>query len=255
MLIDGTVTSLPSIVAAIGIIVNNLRASSRQKLDRRIKYDIDLIETICNKYDEVSNEFIILMSEVETRLYDVQEEIIHYGTDNESQRFMAETMEVVQKTLFLATYKNRIKKARNIKIDSEKLVKGMVDSAERIMVYIRVITYISKLFVVKYHETLDMDITRKEVIEVLKKEVSILDFDYSDMDIRKKKSYYLYDSREETIRNYGDYINSIEDSDKRKISSMMKEIIREFTDKATFDCFFLDEYEQQINNALKQVLK
>ena len=92
---SGAIASLPSIIAALGIIINNNRASARQRKDRSIKIQLDIIEDIYKKFNEISNEYITMAPSVKGKLFEIQEEIIYIGSDNIIQKYIFELYEII----------------------------------------------------------------------------------------------------------------------------------------------------------------
>ena len=249
MFIDGTVITLPSIVAAIGIIVNNIKASSRQKRDRSIGFDLELIEALYERYDNVSKEYIEIVSSISFRLYNIQEEIIYHGTDNELQRYISEVQDFVKRSLFFALYKSKVIEMRRMGISSDELVHSIIDLSQDIVSYARTVSYTSKLYVVKYSDINDINLTREVVVEVLK---SKCNFEKNSEHSTGVVEDYL---REEEIKDFGRLVKQLSESEKRAISAEIKRIIREYETSINTETKFLDDYEEQINRALKRVIE
>ncbi len=70
--------------------INNSRASSRQKSDRSIKMKLELLESIYRDFDEISDNYIMIMSSLEKRLFTIQEEILESGSDNKLYSYVLE---------------------------------------------------------------------------------------------------------------------------------------------------------------------
>lgn len=66
LFLKGFVATLPSIVAATGIIVNNVSSTARQRREREAKYKIELIEQIYAQYHDIINDFLVLRASKKT---------------------------------------------------------------------------------------------------------------------------------------------------------------------------------------------
>ena len=116
---SGAVASLPSIIAACGIVINNHRASLRQKRDRNIKLELDIIEDIYEKYDVIRKEYIDIMSSTRTNTTRIMQELLYSGQETFKQEYDAKLEEMLKNALFLSVYKRKILEACNIEIDAD----------------------------------------------------------------------------------------------------------------------------------------
>ena len=171
LFLSGTVVSLPSILAAAGILINNSRASSRQKSDRSIKMKLELLEGIYSNFDDISDKFLLTMSSIEKRLFNIQEEVLENASDNELQRYALEMNELAKESLFLAVHKRKILDTYKIKIDADELAEYVVEVTKRIITCADMIVFVTKLYAVKYYETADKSLATQAVIQELKKEM------------------------------------------------------------------------------------
>ena len=90
---NGIIAILSVSVAVLAILINNLRATARQKTERKISFKLQLIEDIYCKYKNISEIYLEEIASVESKLYKIHEEIITYGTDIECQKYALELYE------------------------------------------------------------------------------------------------------------------------------------------------------------------
>ena len=131
LFLKGLVVALPSIVAAIGIIINNLRSSSRQRRERVAKYKLDLIEQTYSKYNELCNQFIEFRASFRLKLMDIQEEIVNTGIDTSVSKYCAGLEELVERIVFWATYKRTIMDEIGIERDIDSVASFMIEELEK----------------------------------------------------------------------------------------------------------------------------
>ena len=117
--LSGLVVSLPSIIAAMGIIINNRRATVRMKDDRKKSFKLGILEEVYKQYDECAREYINIVSSVSSEMIKIQDELIYRGTDNLAEEYKYRLVEAGKKALYLATYRNSLIKALKVNIDAE----------------------------------------------------------------------------------------------------------------------------------------
>lgn len=253
--LKGAVASLPSIVAVVGIVINNTRASSRQNKDRNIRIKMDLVNDIYKFYNDLSKKYIEMISSVERQLYDIQEEIIYSGTDNCKQRYYSELYEISKQALFLAVYKRKIIDVYELRIDADELAKHICDVVKQIQTYASVIVYISKLYIVEFYKIGNSDLVTEMVINELKADSERIE---ETKDCREA-CQILYDlvgnPSEEKVKNWNVYLDSFSEDEKRRISAGVKFIIRSYVKEIDNKAQFFTDFEEQIANEVKRLSK
>lgn len=256
LFLSGTVVALPSIIAALGILINNCRASSRQKGDRSIKLKLELLEGIYSKFDDISDDFILIMSSIEKRLFIIQEDVLENGSDNELQTYVLEMNEIAKKAVFLAVHKRKTLDIYKMKIDADELANYVVEVAKRIITYADVIVFVTKLFVVKYYETADKELATQAVIQELKKEMERSKLCNQYKDVFDVHLQYLEDPRRELVKGYNSALVTFDDKEKSSISSSVSLVTKAYIDELNkYGTEPFDRFEEQLVLTMKKLVK
>lgn len=256
LFLSGTVVSLPSIIAAFGILINNCRASSRQKSDRSIKMKIEILESIYRDYDEISDNYILIMSSLEKRLFKIQEEILESGSDNELYSYVLEMNEMAKKAVFLAVHKRKILDIYKMKVDADKLAYYVVEVTKRIIAYADVIALVTKMYVVKYFETADKGLATQAVIEELKKENERSELYSQYKDVLDVYFQDMKDPRRELVKGYNSALVTLDDKEKRDIYSSVSLVTKTYIDDLNkYGTEPFDQFEEQLVLAMKKLVK
>lgn len=253
--LKGLFSALPAIIAAMGIVINNLRASARNKKDRSIKKKIDIVDEIYNEFIEITKKYIYLSASFSSEMFLAQEELIQYGVDTHSTKIKNEWFELSKKAIYLASSRQLFLKEFNIQIDADELAKTITKHSNKIDSYINVIVYVTKLYIVIFYDTGDLDSTDKLVIEELKKELEERNNSY-DNELLDIVEDYCGSHKKEKIMQFDKAIEAFSDEEKRKISAGIKFVIRmmanELKDKDVLDSF--DIFENQVIKEFKKLL-
>lgn len=256
LFLKGAVASLPSIIAAVGILINNNRASARQKNDRNIKMKIDLLERIYGTFIDINDSYIDIMSSIEIRFYSIQEEILKSGTENNLQNYVLELNELAKKSVLFAVHKRKVLDLYKIKVDADELAHYIFDVTKEIVSYADAIAFITKLFVIKYYETADSELTTKAVVQELKNEVEKSKLYNQCKDALDVHIQYMDSPRRELIKDYTSILTTFDDIEKRKISSSISPVIKAYLDNLNkYDSEPIEEFEKQLVMALKKLVK
>ena len=235
--LSGLVASLPSIIAAMGIIINNRRATVRMKDDRKKSFKLGILEEVYKQYDECAREYINIVSSVSSEMIKIQDELIYRGTDNLAEEYKYRLVEAGKKALYLATYRNSLIKALKVNIDADEMAIYLNDTYNKMVVWTNELVMISKLFIITYYETADFDKTINEVIEILRKKVEDIK---KNVDLTYELKVYnacFENEYEQKLDKYSEVISSFDDNEKNEISGSMKFLIDKISSS-------LEEYTQ-----------
>jgi len=256
LFLSGTVVSLPSIIAAAGILINNSRASSRQKSDRSIKMKLELLEGIYSNFDDISDKFVLTMSSIEKRLFNIQEEVLENASDNELQRYVLEMNELAKESIFLAVHKRKILDTYKIKIDADELAKYVVEVTKRIITCADMIVFVTKLYVVKYYETADKSLATQAVIQELKKEKERGELYNQYKDVFDVYMQDMENPRRNLIKEYDSFLVTFDDKEKSSICSSVSLVTKAYIDELNkYGAEPFDQFEDQLVKAINKLVK
>lgn len=246
---NGLVVALPSIIAAVGIIVNNVRSSARQRKDRKIKYKLDLIEKVYATYSGISNQYISLQTSIPTRLIDIQKEIVNKGAEGEMQRLMAEMTELYEKTAFWATYKAGVLDLENIELDIDTTAKFFFNNLSNFRAFVEVFARTIKLFVVCLYEEGDIDHARQTVVNQLQEVMR-------DIDKATESQIPISKRLWEKTDDYSKVFETLNEKEKANILNYGNDIMDVFVDaiKKT-PVEQLDRFELQVAQRVHELIK
>ncbi len=242
------IVSISSIITVAGIAINNICASARQKEDRSIKLKMSLIEDVYERYSAISKEYIELFSSFETMLFEIHEEMLYSGTDIKKQKFFMDLYELSKKAVLFATYKNKIIAAFDMQISADELAKSIVQVTKKMRTYGNTIEFITKLFVVKYYETNDIELTSRFVIAELEDLVASIDNSNNQKATKKNQ---CSGQQECAIKDYDRLYVDLTKKDKTMISSRIMAIITEYSNDLFCNSVVpLDDFEEQLSRSL-----
>lgn len=253
---NGMAISLSAVIALFGILVNNMRATARQKKDRNIKMKVELLERIYSTYDDISDNYIEIQASLDSRLFDIQHEILEKGVEHEYQKYVMEMYEFTKKSLLFAVHRTKILDMYKIKVDAEELAYFIVDFTRTVGIYTDVMVFITKLYVVKYNETSDYELATRMVIKELEAERDNLEEYLQCKDVLEAHKRYLNNSRRKVVKDYNDLLEHLDNTEKREISLRVSNVIEGYLKELRkFGIEPFDELEEQIVKAIKKLTK
>ena len=243
------------IVALLAIVINNVTAYCRQKSERSIKFKIDTLESVYSIYNLISEDFLVLLSSVNSRLISIHEEILFFGTENKRYEYEAELDELYKRALFLAVYKKRVIEALKINLNADELALFISDIIREIKSYISVVSYITKLFVVKYYEFVDIEKATETVVMELHQELEMRE-KLNNKEIQQSQLDDFLFMKKEMIKEYNTIVVTFDSIERHKISSRVKLIINEYLSKLEAHGIKpIEDFDIQISNAIKSLVK
>ena len=188
------------------------------------------------------------------RLQSIQEEIVCKGTETEAIRYRTDLEDLAKRAILWATYKNNVIEVSNLDIDIDAVAGFLADDTERAIVCSRVLVRTMKWFIVEYYETGDMSQTLDKVICELEEDQNM--FSKQDSFEKPHLSKKPDGMREERIREFSRVFDTFDDNERRKIMQHGDAIIDAFAESISKnDTKPLDEFEKQVANVLKELLK
>lgn len=162
--------------------------------------------------------------------------------------------DLAKRAILWATYKNNVIEVSNLDIDIDAVAGFLADDTERAIVCSRVLVRTMKWFIVEYYETGDMSQTLDKVICELEEDQNM--FSKQDSFEKPHLSKKPDGMREERIREFSRVFDTFDDNERRKIMQHGDAIIDAFAESISKnDTKPLDEFEKQVANVLKELLK
>lgn len=254
---DGLVASFPSIIAALGIIINNKKANVRMKDERSKAFKLGIIEELYKQYDECVREYINIASSVNSNMIKIQNELIYKGTDNLVKEYRFHLIEAGKKALYLATYRNSLIKVLGIDVDVDKIAISLNDIYKKISVFTNELVMVSKLFIVIYYETTDFNKTTNDVIEILIKQSKGIGKNTDSSCEFKTNKECFENEYEKKLEKYSEVIGSLGEDEKNEINARMKFLIDKFSfylEECT-ETGVLEQFGVELSEEIGKVLK
>ena len=254
---SGAVASLPSIIAAIGIIVNNWRASSRQKKDRSIKLKTDLIEKVYEEYNSLANNYLEIVEGFRRRLLSIHREVLFVGTEDELKNYLLELKELQKKAIFFAAYRYTMIDAYNLDISADEMVKSIIESANKTILSASLVAYITKLFVTDYRRTKDFEITRENVVSDIRDKNGFTDYYKSNIDSWGIPILLQEEiNKNDLIKNYREQRECLDNHILGLLNESIMKVIEKYVDSLECSCSeALDLYEEKLAASMKQLIR
>lgn len=169
MILNGLITSLAPIVAAMGIVINNRKAYKRDMQNREKNLKINILEKMYEMLNEYIHWDINFWINIPSYQRQIVDELIESGTSTYIQNVKEQMTNGLQKLIDLEMYKQELRNVLQLSIHFEKLIDMQKKNYHSVESETEVLDMIVRLMVRKYAEGKDMNTNLIETINELKK--------------------------------------------------------------------------------------
>lgn len=255
---SGLIASLPSIVAVIGIIVNNKKAESRQISEKRNSVKLAVLEEIYSDYNKLSDDLIREIAYEETKLRNLAKEIIYEGETEYSYTYMKELEVCLFSLCTFAIKRKEMLKVFDIDLEFDTVLESLSEIYNEMEFKRRLIEEISKLYVFYYVKSDDFTECRKKVMEKLEEKRKMFSPKNDDYDKRreiyfwrKMKNRSFYAEMEEMRK----LVECFNESEKLHIFNELEFVIGgQIKEISDMDISCLDKFETHLASEYKKTL-
>lgn len=151
MIINGLVTSLAPIVAAIGIVVNNRKANERDYKNREKRLKTDILEDMYDMFQKARHEEIDFQIQIRHLQLNMVEEIIEFGTNSFLPRIRDLCSSNIFRAIDIEMYKQELRKILGIDISLKELLDLQQENYREILAQPQVLERITWILVDNYN--------------------------------------------------------------------------------------------------------
>ena len=188
--IEGLIISAAPIIAAIGIVINNKKASKRDVANQIREFKLNMLEKTYEKYNEFSRKDMLFRSNRDKYKREMIYELINYGTNTTLYKVISEGSELITELFIVGMYYQELREEMEIDISFDELVELEVEEYKKIFEDYKSTDFIMRYLIRNYSLFIKGKISKETILSNLGK---------VNKDELKKMNFEL----EEIIKEFG----------------------------------------------------